>query len=151
MNTMYDDAFTKAEAPVEIDGYPFYAEEITSNEPYNRRETNRQSILGGTEFVTRGKYIVRDFSFSTHIHIPEGRPDRFDDVFREMVRKPCEVISPYMGGKFNAEVIIEVNAEESSPEDLKLDIQVIEIPDVISNIPGEEQFIPADELQEDSK
>lgn len=144
---MYDDLRPGVEESVEIDGYPFYATEITPTESYNRRETNRQSILGGTEHVTRGKYIPRSFSFTTYVHIPEGHPEVYDTIFQEMVSKPCEVISPYMGGKFNAEVIIQKTAEEASPEDIKLDIEVVEIPSMDSLIPNDKVVVPADKLE----
>ena len=99
---MYSDLREGVEASIEIDGYPFYPEEITPQESYNRRELNRQSILGGTEKVTRGKYVVREFSFTTTIYIPDGHPETYDTIFQNMVSKPCEVISPYMGGRFDA-------------------------------------------------
>lgn len=150
VSDMYSDIRTDVSETVEIDGYPFWAQEITANEAYNRRETNRQSILGGTEHVSRTSYVVRDYSFSTYVHIPEGSPDVYDDIFREMVSKPCEVVSPYMGGMFNAEVIIERTAEESSPEDLLLEIQVIEIPGSESNIPDDVVTVPEDKLQDES-
>ena len=54
---MYSDLREGVEASIEIDGYPFYPEEITPQESYNRRELNRQSILGGTEKVTRGNML----------------------------------------------------------------------------------------------
>ena len=144
---MYDDITENISENIEIDGYPFYAENITSNEPYNRRETNRTSIMNGTEYVTRGKYIVRDYSFETTIYFPDNRPDIHDQIFREMLSKPCEVISPYMGGKFMAEIIIQKDAEESSPNHLKLNIQVIEIPGKDSLIPGDTFTIPEDKIK----
>lgn len=150
---MYEDIKEGVDPTIEIDGYPFYPEEITGNESYNRRELNRQSILGGTEFITRGKYVCRDFNFTTMIYIPDGHPEKYDDIFEEMVSKKCEVISPYMGGKFYAEVIIQKTAPEASPNHLELDIQVKEIPDATkSNIPKDEFTKPADKLvQEQSK
>jgi len=146
-NPMYDDLKTDVSETVEIAGYPFWATEITANEAYNRRETNRQSILGGTEHVTRSKYVPRDYTFTTYIHIPEGRPDAYDDIFKQMSSMLCEVISPYMGGKFYAEVIINKTAEESSPEDLQLEIQVIEVPERDSNIINDSLTIPEDKLE----
>lgn len=146
---MYDDINEDVSENIEIDGYPFYAENITANEPYNRRDTNRESIMNGTEHVTRGKYIVRDYRFTTTVYVPEGRPDVHDDIFREMVSKPCEVISPYMGGKFMAEIIIGQDFEEASPNHIKLDVQVIEIPEKESLIPGDTFIIPEDKLSEE--
>lgn len=146
---MYDDVNENVSENIEIMGYPFYAENITANEPYNRRETNREPIMNGTENVSRGKYVVRDYSFSTTIYVPEGRPDVHDDIFREMLSKPCEVISPYMGGKFMAEIIIQKDVEEASPNHLNLDIQVIEIPGKESLIPGDTFILPEDKLSEE--
>lgn len=146
---MYRDINETVNENVEIDGYPFYAENITATEAYNRRETNRTSILNGTEHVSRGKYVVRDYSFTTTVFVPDNRPDVHDDIFREMMSKPCEVISPYMGGKFMAEVIIQKDIEEASPNHIKLDIQVIEIPDTESLIPGDAFFVPEDILSEE--
>ncbi len=142
---MYED-IVNVDETVEINGYPFYPSEITGGEPFNRREVNRESILGGTEHVSRTKYIVREFSFSTYIHIPDGHPEAYDAIFQEMVNKPAVVISPYMGGKFNAEVTITRDAEESTPNDLKLDVDIKEIPDEKSNISGEVFYELEDEI-----
>ena len=144
---MYDDINEDISENIEIDGYPFYAENISANEPYNRRETNRQPIIGGTEHVSRGKYVVRDYSFSTTIFVPDDRPDVHDNIFREMVSKQCEVISPSMGGKFMAEIKIEKDFEEASPNHIKYDFQVIEVPGTESLIPGDTFIIPEDVLQ----
>lgn len=143
---MYDDVNENVSENIEIDGYPFYAENINANEPYNRRETNREPIMNGTEHVTRGRYVVRDYSFSTTVFVPDNRPDVHDEIFREMMSKPCEVISPYMGGKFMAEIIISKDIEEASPNHINLDIQVIEIPGTDSLIPGDTFIIPEDKL-----
>lgn len=142
MVKMYEDIVSNVSETVEIDGYPFYAEEITGNESFNRRESNRQSILSGTEIVTKGKYISREFSFTTSVHIPTNKAYVYDKIFSKMVNKTCRVISPYMGKAFNAEIIIQKNAEESTPNDLKLEIQIIEIPNSKSNIPGENFTVP---------
>lgn len=147
---MYSDLREGAEASIEIDGYPFYPEEINSQEPYNRRELNRQSILGGTEKVTRGKYVVREFSFTTSIYIPDGHPETYDTIFQSMVSKPCEVISPYMGGKFDAEVHIQKTAGEASPNHLELEITVKEIPTGDSMIPNDIFIIPEDKLESEA-
>ena len=138
---MYDDIVSGVEATVEINGIPFYAQEITPQESFNRREILRHDIISGTQKVTKGKYIVRDFTFITYIHIPQDKPDTYDSIFKEMINNPCTVISPYMGGKFQAEVTIKKIAEESSPNDLKLEIHIIEIPDK-SNISGEKFTVP---------
>ncbi|MDO5849315.1 MAG: hypothetical protein Q4P18_07255 [Methanobrevibacter sp.] len=148
---MYDDIRSGVNETVEIDGYPFYAQSITGEESYNRRETVRKNILGGTQHVSRGKYIPRKFSFSTYVHIEKDYPEVYDEIFKKMVSKPCTVISQYMGGMFEAEVIIQKDAEESSPEDLKLDIDIIEIPNQESTIPNDVFTIPEDKLEEEKQ
>ena len=141
--SMYSDVVEGVCENIEIMGYPFYAENISSDEAYNRREYNRNSILGGTEEVTKGKYIPRSYTFTTTIYHPEDRPDSYEKIFRQMVANPQEIISPYMGGKFKAEIIIQKNVEESSPNHMVLDFSVTEIPEQKSNIPGESFTIPA--------
>lgn len=136
MNELYDFGNVPVNENIEIEGCPFYAEDIQPTESYNRRELNRTSILGGTEFVSPGKYIPREFSFTTSILIPEGKPHVHDALFSEMMSKPCEVISPYMGGIFDAEVIIKKSPE--TPSSIHLDITVKEIPKTESNIPNEQ-------------
>lgn len=122
-------------------GFPFFAENIESDEPYNRREHNFNPILGGTEFVTPGKYVHREYSFSTTVYVPEDRPDSYDAIFEEMMSKPVEIISKYMGGKFNALVKIRKNNQESTPARMKLNIIITEVPELNSNIPGESKFV----------
>ena len=138
---MYSDASLTVSENISIMNIPFYAEEIRGEETFNRRELNRQKILGGTEHVTRGEYIPRKYSFTTLIYHPLNRPDVYDKIFKEMMSKPVEVISPYMGGKFKAEVIIQKNTEEASPNHFSIDVSVEEIPDTNSNIPGESKFV----------
>ena len=150
MADMYKDIVNGVSETVEIDGYPFYGENIRGNNPYNRRELNRQKLLGGTENVTRGKYISREYTFSTDVYT-EGNPRVFDEIFMEMSNKPCEVISPYMGGKFKAEVIFDREDEEASPEHVRLEVTVKEIPEQQPNIPGESFTIPEDVLETENK
>ena len=149
MAKMYKDIVNGVSETVEIDNYPFYAENITSTNSFPRRELIRQKILGGTESVTRGKYLGREYSFDTEVYT-EGNPRIFDDIFQEMVNKKCEVISPYMGGKFMAEVIIEYEDEESSPDHRRLNVAVKEIPDEKPNIPGESFTIPEDVILDEN-
>ena len=42
MSKMY--CMVGTDANIEIDGFPFFAEEITSSEPYNRRDFKRDKI-----------------------------------------------------------------------------------------------------------
>ncbi len=129
---------------VSLDGYDMIMEDCTANSPYNRRETVRHTIIGGTQKVMRGGYVVRDYTFTTHILIDPDFPNVYDDIFREWQSKPVEVISKYMGGKFNAEVIIKKHPNDS-PNYLTLEIQVIEIPDK-SLIPNDEVELPVDKI-----
>ena len=135
---------------IEIMGYPFYVESVTANEFFNRREEIRNKILGGTEDVLRGQYISRDFSITTHVPIDPTRPDANNSVFREMMSKPVEVISPELGGKFNANVVIKPGHTKLSHLELSIDIK--EVPDKDSNIPGESKFVvPAVKKVENEK
>lgn len=138
---MFSDAVITAPENVTIMGIPFYAENIDGEETFNRREVNRNKILGGTEHVTRGEYVSRKYRFTTLIYHPTNRPDVYDKLFREMMSKPVEVISPYMGGKFMADVIIQRSTEEASPNHFTIDVDIEEIPELNSNIPGESKFI----------
>lgn len=139
---MYKDIKVKVCENIKINNHPFFAENLSSDEAYNRRELNRNSISGGTEAVTKGRYIPRSYSFSTTIYHPTNRPDSYEKVLKEIVSNPATVISPYMGGKFKAEVIIQKNVEESSPNHMVLDFTITEIPGIKSNIPGEKFTVP---------
>lgn len=125
---------------VEIMGYPFFAESISPNESFRRREMNFNGIVGGTQKVTPGAYVGLDFSMTTHVKIDPDRPDEHNSIFQEMMAKPVEVISPEFGGRFNAIVIIKPEREDL--DWLKLTISVKEVPDKNSQIPGEEFTIP---------
>ena len=139
---MYEDIHPGVSETVTIMGIPFYAEEISPQEQYNRREREFTSILGGTERVSQGKYIHREFSFTTTIFFPTGRPDVYDNTFRKMQSKPVEVISPYMGGTFKALIQISPSFPENSPNHMDLDVTVTEVPDKKSRIPGETFVVP---------
>ena len=126
---------------LEIMGYPFFAEEVSPNEAFRRREFNFNSLVGGTQKVTKGAYIGLDFSVVTHVFIDPDRPDEHNAIFQEMMSKPVEVVSPDLGGRFNAVVVIK--PEREGVNTLKLTISVKEIPDKNSAIPGEEFTVPA--------
>ena len=126
---------------MEIMGYPFFAESVSPNESFRRREFNFNNIVGGTQKVTPGAYIGLDFSVTTHVRVDPDRPDEHNSIFQEMMSKPVEVISPEFGGRFNAIVVIKPEHEQL--DYLKLTISIKEIPDVNSLIPGEEFTIPA--------
>lgn len=140
---MYDDIHTSVSESVTIMGVPFYAENIQGDEPFNRREREFTSILGGTERVNKGKYVHREFSFTTTIFFPTGRPNAYDTTFKKMMSGPVEVISPYMGDKpFKALIDISKSFPENSPNHMELDITVTEVPDKKSQIPGETFKVP---------
>lgn len=141
---MYKANIPKENYNVSIDGYSMIMEEVTPNEAFNRRETIRHDIIAGTQDVMRGKYIVRNYTFITHLLINPEYPDIYDDIFRLWESKPCEVISKKFGGKFNAEVIIKRHNNDS-PNYLTVEIQVIEIPEN-SLIPGEGFVTPQDKI-----
>lgn len=126
---------------VTIDGYSMIMEELTPNEAFNRRETIRHNILGGTQSVMRGNYLPRDYTFTTHLIVSPNNPDIYDSVFREWQSKPVTVNSKYMGGSFSAEVIIK-KSPSGMPNYLNLEVQVIEIPTQDSLIPNEKIIIP---------
>ncbi|WP_458405976.1 hypothetical protein [Methanobrevibacter sp.] len=137
---MYEDIHTSVSETVTIMGVPFYAENISAEEPVNRREREFTSIIGGTERVSQGKYIHREFSFTTTIFFPTGRPDAYDSTFKKMMSKPVKVTSKYMGGTFNAMIKITPTFPENSPNHMELDVTVTEVPGVNSNIDGEKKL-----------
>lgn len=142
MADMYKDMRKGVSESVVIMGYKFYAENITPREPYNRREYKFIPILGGTERVTPGKYIHREWSFVTTIYFPTGRPDTWDSIFKKMMSKPVEVISKYMGGTFKAVIQITPSFPENSPNHMDVEVTVTEVPDKKSRIPGETFTVP---------
>lgn len=112
---------------VEIDGFLFFPESVKAEESYARREFKRTKIMSGGEFVTRGQYMPKEFSFTTTLDIDPNQPFMYDKIFEIMENKPCEVISPYMGDNFKAEIQIDKTHPKSAPASLKLDIRVKEI------------------------
>lgn len=128
-----------------IDGIDIIVEEYTPNESFNRRETSRKAIIGGTQQVIRTNYLPRDYSVTTHFIIDPSYPDVYNKMFREWQSKPVEVISRLMGGKFNAECIVKTT--QDSPNYLKVEIQLVEIPEK-SLIPNDELQIPTDKIND---
>lgn len=112
---------------VSINDVDIFAEDVTSEESYNRREEVRQKILGGTEFVSDGAWIPRKFSFTTHLRVAPERPDVYDTLFQDWSNNPVEVISPEMGGMFKARVIIK--KEHTAPSMLTVSFTLTEIPE----------------------
>ena len=125
---------------LEIMGYPFYADNVSPNEAYRRREYNFNNIVGGTQDVTPGAYVGLDFTVTTHVFIDPDRPDEWNSIFQEMMSKPVDVVSPELGGRFTAIVVIKPEREKLNA--LKLTISVKEVPDSKSLIPGEEFSVP---------
>lgn len=138
VNTMYE--IPTDGCNLEIMGYPFFAETVTPNEAFRRREYNFNNIVGGTQDVTPGAYVGLDFSITTHVFIDPDRPDEHNTIFQEMMSKPVDVVSPDIGGQFKAIVIIK--PERDKLNTLKLTISVKEVPDSKSLIPGEEFSVP---------
>lgn len=126
---------------IEIMGYPFFAESVSPNEAFRRREYNFNNLVGGTMKVSPGAYVPLDFSITTHVPVDPDRPDIHNSIFQEMMSQPVEVISPELGGRFNAIVIIKPSHDKL--DYLKLDIGIREVPDAESLIPGEEFTVPA--------
>lgn len=120
---------------VEIDGFPFYAESITPNEAYTRRDLKRTKILNGAETATQGDWIGRDFSFSANLQVEKNHHEMYDDIFMELMSKPCEVVCRDMGPIFDAEVIIKKSPITAEPYSLNVEVQVKEIADVSSYFP----------------
>ena len=81
-----------------------------------------------------------DFTVTTHVFIDPDRPDEWNSIFQEMMSKPVDVVSPELGGRFTAIVIIKPEREKLNA--LKLTISVKEVPDSKSLIPGEEFSVP---------
>lgn len=138
---MYDDVVKGASANVEIGGYEFFAENINGDETFNRRELIFKPLLNGTVTSKKGKYVQRKFSFTTTLYHPSGRPDTHDKLLSQLMSKPVTVISPSMGGTFTAMVVFKKNIEEGSPNHITLDVDITEIPDSKSNIPGESRLV----------
>ncbi len=136
---MYDHLINGTSENIKIMGYPLYAENIQAVEPDNRRERKWTPIFNGTAEVTKGEYVLREYSFSSVISFPPGKPEYHNELFKKMVSKPVEVISPAMGGKFNA--IITMRRSFPYPNRIKVDVTVKEVPDKKSLIPGESSMV----------
>lgn len=125
---------------LEIMGYKFFAEEVSANEAFRRRELNTNSIVGGTKKTTKGEYVGLEFSVTTHVKIKPNTPNMHNNIFQEMMRKPVRVVSPDIGGSFNAVVVIKPERETATY--LKLTISIKEVVDGQSKIPGETFTVP---------
>lgn len=132
-----NNTYAEGDAGVEIDGFLFFPEEVKGDESYARREYTRTKIMSGGEFVTRGQYTPKEFSFSTTLDIDPNQPYMYDKIFQIMENKPCEIVSPYMGDIFKGEVQIEKTHPNASPGSLKLDIKIKEIVDPTTTVVGD--------------
>lgn len=137
---MFDDIVTGVSENIEINGYPFYAENIDSQEPFNRRDYEFKPVVNGTLVARRGKYIQRKYSFQTTLY-HKNRPDEHDKILAEICSKPVEVISPSMGGKFKAIVTFTKSIDEGSKYHTDYDVDIVEVPTTKSRIPGEKKLV----------
>ena len=129
------------EEQVTIMNYPFYTDNIERTVPHNYRERKFTPILGGTERVSQGEYVHREFSFTSIISYPPGRPDAYDSIFKKMQSKSVKVKSKSMGkDEFNA--FIKLHISDYAPNRLQVDVTVTEVPGVKSRIDGENFKVP---------
>lgn len=122
---------------VDIDGYLFFPKKVDGTESFSHREFNRTKIMSGGEFVTRGQYIPKEFSFDTVIDINPDELDDYTNIFSEMENKVCKITSPYMGGMFKGEVNVKVTNPETSPHVIECKVEIKEIPDVMARLKGD--------------
>lgn len=122
---------------VDIDGYLFFPREVQGDESFSHREFQRTKIMSGGEFVSRGQYIPREYSFETIIDINPDELDEYLKIFGLMENRVCRVTSPYMGGMFKAEVMIDVTNPETSPHVIECKVTIKEIPSVMARLNGD--------------
>lgn len=125
---------------VDIDGYLFFPKQVDS-EGFSHREFVRTKIMSGGEFVSRGQYITKEYSFDTVIDIQPDEIDKYLKIFQLMENKVCRVTSPYMGGMFNAEVSIKVTNPESSPHVIECNVTIEEIPGVMAKCDNDPKIV----------
>lgn len=122
---------------VDIDGYLFFPKKVEGDESFSHRDFNRTKIMSGGEFVTRGQYVPKEFSFDTVIDINPEDLDNYINIFSTMENKICRITSPYMGGMFNGEVTIKVTNPETSPHVIECKVTIKEIPDAMARLKGD--------------
>lgn len=140
----YDSKIDPKYFNVTIDGFPLIAYDHQPSESYNRRETSRKNIIGGTQDVIRTNYVPIDVTFSAKLRIDPLYPDVYDSTLQLWMSKAVEVESREFGGKFKAECIVKRTHE--TPGYLVLEIQLIEIPTENSRIPGDTFKVPTDKI-----
>lgn len=124
-------------AGVDIEGYLFFPKSVNGDESFSHREFIRTKIMSGGEFVTRGQYIPKEFSFDTIIDIDPEELDEYTNIFSTMENKVCTITSPYMGGMFKGEVNINVVNPETSPHVIECKVKIKEIPDAMARLKGD--------------
>lgn len=130
---------------VTIDGLDLIGRDFSPSESFNRRETSRHAIIGGTQNVMRTTYVPRDFTFTCKLQIDPLYPDIYDSTFELWMSKPVEVISRELGGGlFKAEC--KVKRIHETPAYITVEIQLIEIPEVKSNIPNDDFKVLTDKV-----
>lgn len=122
---------------VDVDGYLFFPKKVEGDESFSHREFIRTKIMSGGEFVTRGQYIPKEFSFDTVIDINPKDLDDYINIFSTMENKVCTITSPYMGGIFKGEVNVNVTNPETSPHVIECKVTIKEIPDVMARLKGD--------------
>ncbi len=122
---------------VDIDGYLFFPRKVEGDESFSHREFVRTKIMSGGEFVTRGQYIPKEFSFDTIIDINPEDLDDYTNIFSTMENKLCTITSPYMGGIFKGEVNIKVTNPETSPHVIECKVTIKEVPDIMARLKGD--------------
>ena len=122
---------------VDIEGYLFFPNKVDGDESFAHREFVRTKIMSGGEFVTRGQYIPKEFSFDTVIDIEPDELDNYLRIFSMMENKVCRVTSPYMGGMFKAEVNINVTNPTASPHVIEVKVKIKEIPSAMARLNGD--------------
>lgn len=138
---------------VDIEGFLFFADEISPDNSYSKREYKRTSIMGGGEFVSRGVYQPKEFSFNSSLEVDPSEPYIYDRIFSLMENKPggCEIISPYTG-HFWGEVSINKTHPEASPHIIEVEVKIKEIPKANANLYGDGiiDYPPVDKLSDNA-
>lgn len=99
---------------INLDGYNFVAEEFNNTNSLGHRSINKTKIFNGGEVSTFGEYVPVTCDFTTHIRVPENKPNYHDDLFKYLMSKSVKVISPLVGYSFNAYCSIERHLEKGT-------------------------------------
>ena len=74
------------------------------------------------------------YSFTAYVQVPREKPETYDTIFQTLQNTTPKVVCKDMGDPFNAQVIIKKTHEATVPDWIKLDIQVVEVPETNSSI-----------------